>query len=283
MKAATAQPNVMRKCLLSHCLTKRPTFRSWTSFHDFASDVRRGQRFVHSPSTCAFLATVLASSDSRSDVIPAGTQLYRAQLGGHRDTNRRGGLVSETAVNGPHPAERMKPRSDRAAEGRANPTDIPCLYVATDADTAIAEVRPWPGQYVSLGLFVAPRDIRIVDCSRDIAPEEGFVSQPSPAIREAAVWRDINHAFAQPMSADDGSSDYVPTQVLAELFRANRFEGVVYKSSVGPGRNGAIFNLLLADLVRCTLCTVDEVSFAWRWTAAIYCTALGQATPLDSA
>ncbi len=35
----------------------------------------------------------------------------------------------------PHPLERMKPRKDRAQEGRVNPKGIPCLYVATDAET----------------------------------------------------------------------------------------------------------------------------------------------------
>lgn len=36
----------------------------------------------------------------------------------------------------------MKPLSNSASEGRANPKGIPYLYVATDKETAMSEVRP---------------------------------------------------------------------------------------------------------------------------------------------
>ena len=47
----------------------------------------------------------------------------------------------------------MKPLGGRATDGRANPRGIPCLYLATTKETAMSEVRPWIGSYVSAGQF----------------------------------------------------------------------------------------------------------------------------------
>src|ERR1039458_6332974 len=38
----------------------------------------------------------------------------------------------------------MKPKPEKAKEGRVNPKGIPCLHLATHEDTAMSEVRPRP-------------------------------------------------------------------------------------------------------------------------------------------
>jgi len=65
----------------------------------------------------------------------------------------------------PFPYARMKPLSDSATEGRANPKGIPCLYVATDKETAMSEVRPWLGAILSVAIFKLPKDLKIIDFS----------------------------------------------------------------------------------------------------------------------
>jgi RES domain len=240
---------------------------TWNAFSDFEWSVRRDRRFWHSAETRSFLGTVLATSLRRARVLPADSELYRAQLGGRRTVNNRGGLVSEGPVEGPHGPERMKPYFDRAKEGRANPLGIPCLYLADNAATAITELRPWPGQYVTLGVFRTGRDLRVVDCAAD--QPSSYLEEPSPRLRENAVWGAINEAFARPVSRDDTSADYAPTQTLAEVFREHGYEGMRYRSSCGLGQNIALFNQLAADPIRCNLCTVDSIKYSWSWTAAI--------------
>ncbi len=65
----------------------------------------------------------------------------------------------------PHSRERMKPLKDRAPEGRINPKGIPCLYLATERDTALSEVRPWIGSLNSVGQFKTSRNLVVIDCS----------------------------------------------------------------------------------------------------------------------
>ena len=58
-------------------------------------------------------------------------------------------------------------------------------------------------------------------------------------------------------------AEYVPTQVIAEFFRVNGFDGVVYKSKLGSGFNIALFDIAAAELINCSLVTVNGLSFTF--------------------
>jgi RES domain-containing protein len=60
------------------------------------------------------------------------------------------------------------------------------------------------------------------------------------------------------------TADYVPTQVLADLYRHNGYDGIPYKSLLGPGYNYALFDLDSADLLNCCLYKVENIQFAFR-------------------
>ena len=162
----------------------------------------------------------------------------------------------------------MKPLIGRATEGRVNPKGIPYLYLATDRDTALAEVRPWIGSFISIGQFKTLRELRIVNCTTD---RKGFhislEGEPSPQAREEAVWAHIDRAFATPVSPSDDVADYVPTQIIAERFKANKFDGVAYRSSLGGGHNIALFDLDAAELIKPFLFQVKKITFDFEEVA----------------
>jgi hypothetical protein len=56
----------------------------------------------------------------------------------------------------------------------------------------------------------------------------------------------------------------VPTQILAELFKSEGYDGVGYRSSLGPGHNVALFDLDAADLIVCLLFEVKDISFKFE-------------------
>ena len=49
-------------------------------------------------------------------------------------------------------------------------------------------------------------------------------------------------------TASDDRADYAATQIVAELFRQNGFDGIAYRSSSGPGHNIALFDLNAANV-----------------------------------
>ena len=71
----------------------------------------------------------------------------------------------------------------------------------------------------------------------------------------------MNEGFSEPVTPTDNTADYAPTQVLAEAFRSHGYDGVIYRSMLGPGKNIAIFDLGNAELVNCTLHRVTTVKF----------------------
>jgi len=82
--------------------------------------------------------------------------------------------------------------------------------------------------------------------------------------REKAVWIDIDNAFSEPVTKSDDAGDYVPTQILAEVFKSAGYDAIVYKSQFGEkGFNIVVFNPDNADVINCAPYQVTgfEVSF----------------------
>jgi hypothetical protein len=91
------------------------------------------------------------------------------------------------------------------------------------------------------------------------------------AKRAEAVWAHIAHAFRKPVTRDDDVADYAATQVIAEMFRAEGFDGLVYLSAFGTDHfNIALFDLDAAELVMCSLHEISDVELKHRQTANPY-------------
>lgn len=230
-------------------------FKSYLAFWNFAESIRREWRFTRNAEQEEFLSAVLDTSQSRHKHIPAGSLVWRAQIGNDWITDND----EDNAC--PFPPKRMKPLPYQASEGRANPKGIPYLYTATDHDTAIAEVRPWVGALVSVAELRVQREVTIVNCISPYRRLTVRATEPSAPERERAVWKDIDTAFSRPVTPHDHIADYVPTQVLGEFFRSQGLDGIEYRSSVGHKSNIVFFDLDVAEVVACGLFQVTGVNY----------------------
>jgi hypothetical protein len=53
-----------------------------------------------------------------------------------------------------------------------------------------------------------------------------------PEERDKAIWYAIDQAFRRPVLVfGDELSNYAPTQVIAEFFKKNGFDGIAYQSA----------------------------------------------------
>jgi hypothetical protein len=247
-------------------------FQSWDSYGRFKEEVAGSRRYIRTDSGDAFLKAVVATCKERLHTIKAGSVFWRAQLGcGTRPVEGMDGY-SEDAAYGP---SRMKPRRERANEGRANPKGIPVLYVANTAQTAMSEIRPWVGAQVSVAQFKTARELTIVDCSklhdqyiklaflsRTFDAITSSLSEPSSEEVDQIVWAAIDAGFSEPVTSSDDVAEYAPTQILAELFRSEGYDGLAYKSAFGEsGFNIALFDIDSARQVNGFLHSVKAVQF----------------------
>ncbi len=263
-------------------------FESWKQYSEFELFVMRKSRHILDPRNQKFLDAVVETSGKRRGRIEKGAELWRAQLGNgwrnERIFDDSGQELDSFEVEDPFPPKRMVPLRDRASEGRVNPKGIPCLYLSTDMETSMTETRPWIGSFVSVAQFLMLKDLAVVDCSADSARVhlrfekkkkadgdwEYALKDPNPDEWENIVWGDINRAFSQPVTRSDDVAEYAPTQVLAEAFRNAGYDGIVYGSKLGEGKNVAIFDLAAADVTNCHLYKVEAVNVKYGMAANPY-------------
>jgi hypothetical protein len=253
---------------------EKPEFATGENYTHFSERVRRKRRYVLGVEENAFLDTVMATIRDRSGPLKEGTIFYRAQQGinWREVTDLEGNIVNEEPEGfGP---ERMKPRPNRATEGRANPAGISVLYLGTTEQTAISEVRPWIGASLSVAQFKTLKQLKAIDLSRGHGKSSFFSvmhrfmndgEQPTAEEKEKAVWIDIDNAFSRPVTLSDDKADYVPTQILAEFFRNAGYDAIIYKSQFGEkGYNVALFNVDDADAINCAPYDVTEIEVKFK-------------------
>lgn len=247
------------------------SFKNYSDYKEFSDITRHGNRYIQNEKVISFLNGILETSEERQVTLSKGHRLWRAQLG---NVKRVGcdeeGNEYETDDPCPYPEKRMKPILYSAPEGRANPKGIPYLYLATDEKTAMSEVRPWKGSSISVGVFEVIQDLNIVECadfSEFPKQNNAFITTKGLTIdkrKKLKVWRDIDNAFSVPVNTSDQTSDYVPTQVIAEFFKSKGFDGIAHKSSLSSGANVVLFNLKMADLIWCTLYEVTDIDIEFK-------------------
>ncbi|MFC1635054.1 RES family NAD+ phosphorylase [Planctomycetota bacterium] len=235
----------------------------------FQSDVTRKLRYFRTAQSKEFLDAVLLTSKKREKTLRRGRKLWRAQLGSAERDGPQCGIKEDV----PYPPERMKPLSDRAKEGRVNPKGIPYLYLATKKQTAVQEKRPWLGSFISVARFSVVRNLKLIDCSNNIFKLKGpgfhclFSNTNPPHPKklsqdeiERYVWSWIDWSFSKPVDPSDDTAEYVPTQILAELFRANNYDGIIYNSLFAEGKNLALFDIASAEQSDCMLYRISKIA-----------------------
>lgn len=237
-------------------------FDTWRAFANFEREVSRDRRYVRAQTAERFLLAVRNSCESRRSHISKGRGLWRAQAGhGWRHIPE-----IDDEIPAAFPKERMKPLEDRAMEGRSNPKGIPVLYLCSNKEAAMSEVRPWIGSLISLGHFEITRNLTVVDCTRDHEKTGLFYFEEHPEEEwDLAVWAQIDSAFTKPVTRSDDRDEYVATQILSELFRDEGFDGIAYKSAFGErSTNFALFDRESAELRSCQLFEVTQAKLNFR-------------------
>lgn len=170
--------------------------------------------------------------------ILVGEEYYRARLGVEEELIKQMPNLDWQQVVIPHAGDKIaSPPQFRATAGRLNRQHIAYLYVATDSYTAMAEVRPHPGHYVSLGRFKASRELVVVDLANVVLWPFALNNE---SLAMFVLFRTIEQAFATPVIPGD-ETGYLATQFLADVIRQLGYDGVTYRSSVGKGTNITVF------------------------------------------
>jgi hypothetical protein len=238
-------------------------YSAWKTYLRFANEVKHERRYLGSKTIRAFLGRLTTTAKRRVATIDSGHKLFRAQVG---HVVVRYGLPeypAHTVVRQqPFAKSRMLPLRHSAHEGRVNPKGIPCLYAASDELTALSEVRPWLGALVSVATIKIERTLRLVDCCAPRSILDNPLVGEGATQRVGMIWRHIGHAFSEPVEPDVALANYAPTQMIAEHLRSLGYDGLIYESLLGSGRNYAIFDLDSVSVSDVCLREVSRIQYS---------------------
>lgn len=125
-----------------------------------------------------------------------------------------------------------------ASAGRVNRPGVSYLYLASDINTAISEIRPHPGEKVSLGEFIAKNDLTIADVSTHHLIEKLMSDE---GLESLALIIGIEKTLST-ATPPGNSTFYGITQFITEMIRKLGFDGICFRSSVGSGKNLVVFD-----------------------------------------
>jgi len=208
----------------------------------FSEEIKTVNRFHNA----LFNADVFASFLSYfAKAYPVGTTMYRARICPTKE-----GFIPEEMGAPPYEFRRA---------GRINPEGICALYLSSDIDTCLNETRAGTFDFISVGTFVAQKEIKIVNLS-GIASASPFIDLDKLAQHaiNRHIFQDIAKEIAKPLRRGDSPLEYLPTQYVSEFIKSAKFSGVEYESTMhSGGYNLAIFD---ESLFRCVETTVMEVT-----------------------
>ena len=175
--------------------------------------------------------------------------------------NKRGKVRRELF----HLDEMGAPPPDRTQAGRANRAGHPVLYMASDLQTALAEVRAWKGAPVSVATMKLPHEYRILDLTEDYSIESPFFIESLDWIVETSrLMNRFAEELMRPVMPHESETLYRVTQNLCEVVKSGGCDGIAYPSAMGPGHNVVLFDPHGATPETISHHRVEELDFTSR-------------------
>ena len=215
----------------------------------FAKEIKYKNRFfINSEENKGLLEKIEEFSPCLVIDYKEGFEFYRARINSSRNKSYECG----TDMSSPPP--------EKCTGGRANPTGIPYLYVATDFNTAIGEVEPTLADSVTVANFELIKDIEVIKLSRPISPFI-FKNNLYSFYRYYDFLIYLGIQLSIPYSKTTELIEYLPTQYLCEYIKHLGYVGVQYQSLKGKGENLVIFNQDILKYTNAQGHYVEEISY----------------------
>jgi len=218
-------------------------------WEQFAESIKYENRFhsgmFNADAFASFLSII-------SKAYTAGVEFYRARI-----THNSRGYSSD---------EMSAPPKDKRSAGRINPEGIGILYLSSDDNTVLNEIRANTFDYVSIGTFKLVKDIKVVNLS-GISGTSPFLYQGELEKYAAnrKVFQEIARDTAKPLRRSDSLIEYLPTQFIAEFIKSQGYDGVEYASTLREGGyNIAVFDETLFECVCVNTVEVTKIQYEIR-------------------
>lgn len=145
--------------------------------------------------------------------------------------------------------------AEAVKDGRANPAKITYLYVADSSVTALAEVRPFLNEYVSIAEIKVQEELCVADLTYNIFKniDESY---------KFLVYL-IMDEYSQPNNGEP--FEYLTTQYISEYIKSLGFDGIKFNSSLYMrGQNYVIFKYDKCKAISSKLYQLEDICYDAR-------------------
>ncbi len=205
----------------------------YSTITDWADYLKYNNRFTLTDSQWSYLSHALEFVFAHPTYIDSDTCFFRARKHHIGQTK----AFSKSDMGAP-PIQHQ--RGSRCA-----PQGIYCLYLSSDADTAVAETRPWKGAHISVARFRITKRIMIADLRYTDERLEQLKMPPDDkdgVLQRVAYMLVIGDTFSRP-GHENSDIEYVPTQFISGILKQKGFSGISYASHLSSsGTNLALFD-----------------------------------------
>ncbi|SDX75741.1 RES family NAD+ phosphorylase [Flavobacterium degerlachei] len=162
----------------------------------------------------------------------------RARIGYSEKIEEIGFGLNSFSTKIPYSKEQLSsPPILKTTAGRANRQGVAFLYLASNQETAMGEIRPHPGHYVSVGEFQNIENLMLADL-RFVDLVKYF--NDNKQLQLFKILKDLSEELSIPILPEE-KENYLVTQFISDIIRQIGFDGILFNSSVSNGYNLVAF------------------------------------------
>lgn len=193
------------------------------------------------------------------ETIPEGEEFYRCRL------NNDEQIFEEKDLKAPPVGA--------ASAGRLNSEGISRLYLCSEEETAISEIRASRHDVVTIGKFRVNEKLRILDLSNfdqiNILSSFGYREFLKYYLNMEAL-KQISDELARPVRSSDKAKDYLATQYISDFVKSitgeekSSYQGIKYRSTASEtGYNLMLFVDAEIDLVSQETKSINYIKYLY--------------------
>ncbi|MFC1633964.1 RES family NAD+ phosphorylase [Planctomycetota bacterium] len=239
-------------------------FSSVCSF--FMSAIKDHGPKVMEPEAIKYLAPYVTKFTSK---ITRNKSLYRARLG-YKKRGHKYDHLDDTISDVYFPftgRDISAPPMDKTRNNRLNQQGHSFLYLSSNEATALSEIKPYPGQFVSLGQFYPKKNLLLADLN-NLDFSNYWLTDDELDIY--VFLRTLGYWYSFPVPPDSNQSLYSSMQFFSAVFKALGFDGITYRSSITDGANYVVFQQSLMRYRRSSGKCVNVKSLLYTYKSVFY-------------
>jgi len=146
--------------------------------------------------------------------------------------------------------------------GRVNPEGIAVLYLSSDSDTVLSEVRASTFDFVTVGEFSSKKEISVANLSAISLTSPFRFADIEIYAANRNIFNEISEEISKPLRRNDSHLEYLPTQYIVEFIKSRGFDGVEFASTLNDGGyNIAIFDETLFECIDVDTVEISKIQY----------------------